>query len=169
MSGLTGVLSGGGITGTFFNGFYKDLLWKSHVIRPCITAILLRYFVKKVRLATSFISDINDFFSHPCCFGKYECLSHGGDAQFIKVSIKRIERPATQFEKETLIEDAVSRSLIATPDKFALASGSQRIIRLIPLQHPEKETAWRVYFEAVGAPEELKDKTVQENSHEQTI
>ncbi|WP_053141191.1 fimbrial protein [Erwinia billingiae] len=92
-----------------------------------------------------------------------QTLSQSGEAQFIKVSIKRIDRPATQFEKETLIEDAVSRSLIATPDKFALASGSQRIIRLISLQPPEKETAWRVYFEAVGAPEELKDNTGQEN------
>lgn len=92
-----------------------------------------------------------------------QTLSQSGEAQFIKVSIKRIDRPATQFEKETLIEDAVSRSLIATPDKFALASGSQRIIRLISLQPPEKETAWRVYFEAVGAPEELKDNTGQDN------
>ncbi|MEN4892643.1 fimbrial protein [Erwinia billingiae] len=92
-----------------------------------------------------------------------QTLSQSGEAQFIKVSIKRIDRPATQFEKETLIEDAVSRSLIATPDKFALASGSQRIIRLISLQPPEKETAWRVYFEAVGAPEELKANTGQEN------
>lgn len=92
-----------------------------------------------------------------------QTLSQSGEPQFIKVSIKRIDRPATQFEKETLIEDAVSRSLIATPDKFALASGSQRIIRLISLQPPEKETAWRVYFEAVGAPEELKDNTGQEN------
>ncbi|QLK60366.1 fimbrial protein [Enterobacteriaceae bacterium Kacie_13] len=92
-----------------------------------------------------------------------QTLSQSGEAQFIKVTIKRIDRPATQFEKEILLEDAVSRSLIATPDKFALASGSQRIIRLISLQPAEKETAWRVYFEAVGAPEELKDKTGQES------
>ncbi len=92
-----------------------------------------------------------------------QTLSQSGEAQFIKVSIKRIDRPATQSEKEILIEDAVSRSLIATPDKFALASGSQRIIRLISLKPPEKETAWRVYFEAVGAPEELKDNTGKEN------
>ncbi|MFU2319075.1 fimbrial protein [Rahnella sp. PCH160] len=92
-----------------------------------------------------------------------QTLSQSGEAQFIKVSIKKIERPATPFEKEILVEDAVSTSLIATPDKFALASGSQRIIRLISLQSPEKETAWRVYFEAVGAPDELKDKAGQDN------
>lgn len=63
-----------------------------------------------------------------------------------------------------MVEDAVSPSLIATPDKFALASGSQRIIRLISLQPPEKETAWRVYFEAVAAPDELKDKSPQNNN-----
>lgn len=92
-----------------------------------------------------------------------QTLSQSGEAQFIKISIKRIERPATPFEKEIAVEDAVSRSLIATPDKFALASGSQRIIRLISLQAPEKETAWRVYFEAVGAPDETKDKRGQDN------
>jgi P pilus assembly chaperone PapD len=93
-----------------------------------------------------------------------QTLSQSGEAQFIRVSIKRIERPATPFEKEILVEDAVSPSLIATPDKFALASGSQRIIRLISLQPPEKETAWRVYFEAVAAPNELKDKSSQNNN-----
>ncbi|MBD9646049.1 fimbrial protein [Pantoea sp. PNT02] len=93
-----------------------------------------------------------------------QTLSQSGEAQFIRVSIKRIERPATPFEKEILVEDAVSPSLIATPDKFALASGSQRIIRLISLQPPEKETAWRVYFEAVAAPDELKDKSPQNNN-----
>lgn len=92
-----------------------------------------------------------------------QTLSQSGEAQFIKVSIKKIERPATPFEKEIAVNDAVSPSLIATPDKFALASGSQRIIRLISLQPPEKETAWRVYFEAVGAPDELKDKSGQDN------
>lgn len=92
-----------------------------------------------------------------------QTLSQSSEAQFIRVSIKRIERPATPFEKETLVKDAISHSLIATPDKFALASGSQRIIRLISLQPPEKETAWRVYFEAVGAPDELKDKMHQQN------
>lgn len=93
-----------------------------------------------------------------------QTLSQSGEAQFIKVSIKRIERPATPFEKEILVNDSVSQSLIATPDKFALASGSQRIIRLIALQPPEKETAWRVYFEAVAAPDELKDKSSQNNN-----
>lgn len=92
-----------------------------------------------------------------------QTLSQSGEAQFIKVSIKKIERPATPFEKEIAVNDAVSPSLIATPDKFALASGSQRIIRLISLQPPEKETAWRVYFEAVGAPDELKNKPGQDN------
>ncbi|MFO6296975.1 fimbrial protein [Rahnella selenatireducens] len=92
-----------------------------------------------------------------------QTLSQSGEAQFIKVSIKKIERPATPFEKEIAVNDAVSPSLIATPDKFALASGSQRIIRLISLNPPEKETAWRVYFEAVGVPDELKDKPGQDN------
>ena len=43
-----------------------------------------------------------------------QTLSQSGEAQFIRVSIKRIERPATPFEKEILVEDTVSRSLIAT-------------------------------------------------------
>lgn len=82
--------------------------------------------------------------------------SKSDEPQFVKVDTKIIRNPGTNNEKEEYLSQWESKGLIVTPQKFALASGVKRVIRLISIEPPEKETVWRVYFEGVAAPEELK-------------
>ena len=82
--------------------------------------------------------------------------SKSDEPQFVKVDEKIIRHPGTNKEKEETLSQWESKGLIVTPQKFALASGVKRVIRLISIEPPEKETVWRVYFEGVAAPEELQ-------------
>jgi P pilus assembly chaperone PapD len=45
--------------------------------------------------------------------------------------------------------------VVVTPEKFALAAGAMRVVRLVSLTPPEKETTWRVYFEGVKQPDSI--------------
>ncbi|WP_338501847.1 hypothetical protein VRB18_20050 [Erwinia aphidicola] len=40
--------------------------------------------------------------------------------------------------------------IIVTPQKIALAAGGERVVRIVSMTPPEKETTWRVYFEGVS-------------------
>lgn len=80
-------------------------------------------------------------------------LSQSDSVQFIKVTLKRIINPGTPQEEEVFTDTSSSGSLIITPQKLALTAGSERIVRLIALELPPQETAWRVYFEAVSEHE----------------
>lgn len=82
--------------------------------------------------------------------------SKSDEPQYVKVDAKIIRNPGTNKEKEESLSQWESKGLIVTPQKFALASGVKRVIRLISIEPPEKETVWRVYFEGVAAPEELQ-------------
>lgn len=79
--------------------------------------------------------------------------SQSAQPQFVQVSLRRIVEPADADEHEVEIE-ASAAAFALTPAKFALAGGSNRLVRLIPLQPVQQETAYRVYFEGVRAPEE---------------
>lgn len=43
-----------------------------------------------------------------------------------------------------------ANQLIVTPQKIALAAGGERVVRLVSMNLPKKETTWRVYFEGVS-------------------
>lgn len=79
--------------------------------------------------------------------------SQSPQPQYVQASLRRIIDPAGTGEHEVDVAlDAAA--IVATPGKFALAGGGNRLIRLIPLQPVSHETAYRVYFEGVSAPEE---------------
>ncbi|WP_145534682.1 fimbrial protein [Yersinia thracica] len=80
-------------------------------------------------------------------------LSKSNETQYIKIVTKQILRAATSNEYEVLAQPGLQDSLVVTPGKLGLAAGSQRVIRLISLILPEKETVWRVYFEGVNSAE----------------
>jgi len=77
-------------------------------------------------------------------------LSQSDEVQFIKVSLKKIIDPGTPKEKEIPVDISAGESLIVTPQKLALTAGGERIVRLVSLSFPPKETTWRVYFESVS-------------------
>lgn len=75
--------------------------------------------------------------------------SKSDDIQFVRVTTKKVINPGTPEEKEIDIESWKGEGLVATPAKFALAAGTLRVVRLVVLNAPEKESTWRVYFEGV--------------------
>jgi P pilus assembly chaperone PapD len=78
-------------------------------------------------------------------------MSQSDAVQFVKVTEKQIINPGTPQEKEVSVEGFAKNSLVITPQKLAISAGSQRLVRLVAVELPEKETTWRVYFE--GVPE----------------
>lgn len=78
-------------------------------------------------------------------------MSQSDAVQFVKVTEKQIINPGTAQEKEVSVEGFAKNSLVITPQKLAISAGSQRVVRLVAVELPEKETTWRVYFE--GVPE----------------
>jgi P pilus assembly chaperone PapD len=81
-------------------------------------------------------------------------MSQSDAVQFVKVTEKQIINPGTPQEKEVSVEGVAKNSLVITPQKLAISAGSQRLVRLVAVELPEKETTWRVYFEGVS---ELED------------
>ncbi|WP_445514039.1 pilus assembly protein [Stenotrophomonas sp. 3(2025)] len=78
--------------------------------------------------------------------------SQSTQPQYVQASIKRIVDPAGAGEQEVEVEPNEA-AIAITPGKFALAGGGNRLIRVIPLQPVEKETAYRVYFEGMRGPD----------------
>jgi hypothetical protein len=77
-------------------------------------------------------------------------MSQSDAVQFVKVTEKQIINPGTPQEKEVSVEGFAKNSLVITPQKLAISAGSQRLVRLVAVELPEKETTWRVYFEGVS-------------------
>lgn len=81
---------------------------------------------------------------------KIKVISQDTDVQFIRVSLKQVLNPGTmeESEQETLADNPAG--LIITPRKIALSSASERVVRLVSVEPPQKETTWRAYFESVN-------------------
>ncbi|MBP1000549.1 hypothetical protein [Serratia fonticola] len=77
-------------------------------------------------------------------------ISQDNDVQFIKVSLRKILQSGTAQENEKVSDASSAAGLIITPQKIALSSASERLIRLVSVMPPEKETTWRDYFESVN-------------------
>lgn len=91
-----------------------------------------------------------------------QVLSKSEHTQYVRTIVKRISRPATAYEAEQ--DPQGDPGIVVSPEKFVLPAGVTRTVRLISLNAPEKEEAWRVYFEAVPSldepdPDEKQDKT----------
>ena len=86
--------------------------------------------------------------------------SQSTEAQYVQVSLRRIDSPADPDEKEVDVE-ASEAAIAITPGKFALSGGGNRLVRVIPLHPVEKETAYRVYFEGARGPESISEDTTE--------
>ncbi|SAG82402.1 Alpha-fimbriae chaperone protein [Enterobacter hormaechei] len=76
-------------------------------------------------------------------------LSKDDDVQFVKATLKRIQNPGTPQEHEIVSDIGGDTGIAVVPSKIALAAGSERIVRIVSMLPPEKETTWRIYFESV--------------------
>lgn len=94
---------------------------------------------------------------------KIEVMSQSKDVSFVRVTAKKIVNPGTPQERETPFNITGGDSLIVTPQKLAITPGGTRIVRLVTLTPPEKETTWRVYFEEVSENNFRGDKLSEGN------
>lgn len=77
-------------------------------------------------------------------------ISQDNEVQFVKIKLKQILSPATNKEREVDSDMSDANQLIVTPQKIALAAGGERIVRIVSVNPPQKETTWRAYFEGVN-------------------
>lgn len=77
-------------------------------------------------------------------------ISQNDDVAFVKINVKKILNPGTRNESEVDADMSDTGQIIVTPQKLALAAGGERVVRIVSMTPPEKETTWRVYFEGVS-------------------
>lgn len=77
-------------------------------------------------------------------------ISQDNDVQFVMIKLKKILDPAENNEREVDSDMSDASQLIVTPQKIALSAGGERVVRLVSVNLPQKETTWRVYFEGVN-------------------
>lgn len=75
--------------------------------------------------------------------------SQSAEPQFVRVQLKEIVDPGTPDEREVDLAGGARAPLVASPAKFALAAGGNRLVRLVALADVEKERVLRAYFEGV--------------------
>lgn len=80
-------------------------------------------------------------------------ISKSDDVQFVKITLKKIMNPGTSSEKEVIADKSNADEVAVVPAKIALAAGTERVVRIISLLPPKKETTWRAYFESVDERE----------------
>lgn len=77
-------------------------------------------------------------------------ISQDEKVQFIKVNLKKIILPGTPDEREVKADVNDLNNLVIAPSKIALSAGGERIVKLVTMNPPQKETTWRAYFEGVS-------------------
>ncbi|HDR9506981.1 fimbrial protein [Burkholderia cepacia] len=80
--------------------------------------------------------------------------SKSESTQYVKVSAKRVIDPATDHEREENGTHSGENGIVISPAKFALPAGGTRLVRVIPLGAPQKETLYRVYLQPAAPPSE---------------
>ncbi|MDX7626713.1 fimbrial protein, partial [Enterobacter bugandensis] len=75
------------------------------------------------------------------------------EVQFVKITLKKIMNPGTSSEKEVTADESNADEVAVVPAKIALAAGTERVVRIVSLLPPKKETTWRAYFESVDERE----------------
>lgn len=78
-----------------------------------------------------------------------QVFSRSAKTQYVRTTVKHILHPGTPQEKEVPVGS--TEGLVVSPAKFVLAAGGSRTVRIIGVDSPAKEQAWRVYFEPVSA------------------
>ncbi|HIE6455544.1 TPA: fimbrial protein [Serratia marcescens] len=95
-------------------------------------------------------------------------ISQGDEVQFIKVNLKQVLDPGTKKEKEKQIDSSDLASIIITPQKIALSPTSERVVRLVSVIPPKKETTWRAYFESVNEDNFISQQVASDSSLSKT-
>jgi P pilus assembly chaperone PapD len=119
-------------------------------------AILIKKLVAVAAFALTLNSSIAAISVYPISLsmnaqgsGQIKVLSSSDKTEYVRVSVKAIDNPATDAEKERDL--SAEENFFATPAIFALSAGNSRVVRMVNMVAPEKEKAYRVYFESVDS------------------
>lgn len=82
----------------------------------------------------------------------------GDKTEFIKVKVKRILNPGMENESLQDYDPSLESDVIVSPQKLVVTPGSTRLVRILTMNKPQKETAWRIYMEGVS-PENINVDT----------
>jgi len=115
---------------------------------PCLIAIFASFFFHTVH-AAMYVYPMETSVGESGS-SQIRVISQDNDVQFVKLKLKKILNPATDKEHEVDFDMSDASQLIVTPQKLALAAGGERLVRIVSVNLPQKETAWRVYFEGVN-------------------
>lgn len=90
--------------------------------------------------------------------GSVRVISKTNEVQYIKATVFRIDNPSTPAEQEVEIKSGDATHLVVMPPKFALPGGSSKTVRFVAMEPEQKETNYRVKFEAVPSIDDNTDK-----------
>lgn len=94
--------------------------------------------------------------------GQLRISSKSKAVQYLKLTVKRVEAPATPQERDVETNPTDGTGLIASPQRIVLPAGARRVVRLALLETPKVETLYRVFVEPVAAPEEKDEAAAAE-------
>ncbi|EEF2420525.1 hypothetical protein NCL57_004934 [Salmonella enterica] len=90
-------------------------------------------------------------------------FSNSNETQYIKVTAKRIINPGTPQQKEIASSVDDGGGVVVSPQRFILPSQGSHLVRILPLNIPEKEVVYRIYLSSVA--DDLTND-VNKNEHE---
>ncbi|EMD8279996.1 fimbria/pilus periplasmic chaperone [Salmonella enterica] len=94
--------------------------------------------------------------------GTVSFYSTSTETQYIKVTVKKIIFSGTSQQKEISALPGDDEILVVSPQSFILSPQRKHIVRLLPLNVPQKEKVYRVYVSSV--PDDAGRETVNNNA-----
>ncbi|EBM4325215.1 fimbria/pilus periplasmic chaperone [Salmonella enterica] len=88
--------------------------------------------------------------------GVVSVYSTSTETQYIKVTVKKIVYPGTSQQTEIPVLAGDDKGLIVSPQRFILSPLGKHIVRLLPMNIPQKESVYRVYVSSV--PDDSNEK-----------
>jgi len=95
--------------------------------------------------------------------GQIRVYSQTSKVQYVQTRVLRLDQPGTPEEREVEVSPGNQDGVVVTPGKFVLASGGNRLVRVISLESVRQESPYRVYFEGVPPPREDSTEEEPEN------
>ncbi|HAG0390714.1 TPA: hypothetical protein G8S59_004010 [Salmonella enterica] len=90
-------------------------------------------------------------------------FSTSNETQYVKVTVKRIVNPGTPQQKE--VKSSIDDGIVTSPQRFILPGQGSHLVRILPLNIPEKEVVYRVYLSSVAGDFTNNDKQHEEGAH----
>ncbi|ECD1624888.1 hypothetical protein EWD33_22085 [Salmonella enterica subsp. enterica serovar Oranienburg] len=81
--------------------------------------------------------------------GAVRVFSNSDEPQYIQTSVKRIINPGTSQQQEVSISPDEGAGIVVSPQRFILSGQGSHLVRILPVNIPQKEGVYRVYISAI--------------------